>query len=379
MKKVSLLLIIFIFCTSILPITDISAQSLELSAPSAILMEASSGEILFDKNSSEIRTAASITKVMTLILTMEALENGSLSLDDTLYASAHAASMGGSDIWLEEGEGMTVDELIKATVIMSANDAAVVLAENIGGSEEAFVEMMNSKALELDMADTVFKNPNGLEEEGHVTTAYDIALMSRELIKHEKIFDYTLVWIDHLRNGETQLVNTNKLINTYSGITGLKTGTTSQAGSCITATAKRENLELIAVVLGCSSSDERFKDSATLLDYGFAKWKMIDPGIPAIDPVPISGGMKDFVSATTEGSSSILADIGAENNVTSEILIYEDITAPILVGDELGKVLIKNGEETVKEFPILSGENVDEISFSGAFMYFMGRFANSFG
>ena len=267
------------------------AEELTITAPSGVLMEASTGRVLFEKNPHEVRPCASITKVMTLCLVFEAIDDGRLSLDQTLTASAHAASMGGSDIWLEEGESMSVNDLIKATVIMSANDAAVVLAEAVSGSEESFVAAMNEKAKELGMNDTVFKNCNGLDEEGHVTSAYDVALMSRELISHEKIFDYTLTWMDSVRNGETQLVNTNKLIRSYQGITGLKTGTTGEAGSCITATAEREGLELIGVVLGADSTDHRFQDAAALLDYGFANWKVTMPELPALERVPVSRGM----------------------------------------------------------------------------------------
>ena len=220
---------------AVLALPGVTAQGGEVAvtAQAAVLMEASTGQVLFEKGAHVRRACASITKVMTLLLTFEALEAGELSLDQELTASAHAASMGGSDIWLEEGEQMTVDDLLKATVIMSANDAAVVLAEAVSGSEEAFVARMNERAGELGMEDTVFKNCNGLDEEGHLTSAYDVAVMSRALLAHEKIRDYTLTWMDSVRNGETQLVNTNKLIRSYQGITGLKTGTTGQAGSCI--------------------------------------------------------------------------------------------------------------------------------------------------
>ena len=264
---------------AVLALPGVSAQGAQVAvtAPAAVLMEASTGQVLFEKGAHDRRACASITKVMTLLLTFEALEAGELSLDQELTASAHAASMGGSDIWLEEGERMTVDDLLKATVIMSANDAAVVLAEAVSGSEEAFVARMNERAGELGMEDTVFKNCNGLDEEGHLTSAYDVAVMSRALLTHEKIRDYTLTWMDSVRNGETQLVNTNKLIRSYQGITGLKTGTTGQAGSCISATAQREGMELIAVVLGAESTDLRFQDAKALLDYGFAGWKTVTP------------------------------------------------------------------------------------------------------
>lgn len=259
------LVILFSFPSSV----KVSAVSVDtVTAPSAILMESTTGKIIFEKNSHEKRPCASVTKVMTLLLVFEAIDSGKLSLDDTITASEHAASMGGSDIWLEPGEKMSADDMIKATVVASANDAAVALAEHISGSEEAFIENMNKRAKELKMNDTVFKNCNGLDEEGHVTSAYDVAIMSKELIKHEKIFDYSSIWLDTLRDGKTQIVNTNKLLKTYNGITGLKTGTTDDAGCCMSATAQRGDVSLIAVVLGCDTGKERFADAAALLDYG---------------------------------------------------------------------------------------------------------------
>ena len=265
----------------------------DITSPAAVLMDAQSGKILFEKNAHEQRPCASITKVMTLLLVMEALDSEKIHLDDVVTASAHAASMGGSDIWLEEGEQMTVDEMIKATAVASANDAAVALAEFISGTEDDFVAAMNEKAKALGMKDTVFKNCNGLDEEGHLTSAYDVALMSRELIKHKKIFDYTSIWLDSLRGGETQIVNTNKLLRTYDGITGLKTGTTGDTGSCITATAERNGVSLIGVILGADSGTARFKDAATLLDYGFANFETANLSLTDdLYPVKVEDGME---------------------------------------------------------------------------------------
>lgn len=372
LKKIAaVLLMLAIICVPSIPS---SAQELELNAPAAVLMEASSGRLLFEKNPHEKRPCASITKVMTLLLTMEAIESGTISMDDTLYASAHAASMGGSDIWLKEGEAMTVNELIKATVIMSANDAAVVLAEAVAGSEDSFVAMMNEKAKELGMDDTTFKNCNGLDEEGHLTSAYDVALMSRALIRHEKIFDYTLTWIDYLRDGQTQLVNTNKLIKSYKGITGLKTGTTSQAGSCISATAKRDGMSLVSVVLGCDSTDNRFKDAAALLNYGFAKWTVVSPEIPPMEQVAVKGGMKDFTEVKVEGNAEILTQLGSKDSISCEIVLDEEIKAPISPGQQLGVVKIFSGKELLRELPIKALDTVEEISFSKAIWYFLSQF-----
>ena len=331
-------------------------------------------KVLYEKNAHEQRPCASITKVMTLCLTFEAIEGGQLSLDDTLTASAHAASMGGSDIWLKEGEQMTVDDLIKATVIMSANDAAVVLAENVAGSEEAFVAKMNEKAQALGMADTVFKNCNGLDEEGHVTSAHDVALMSRELLKYPKIQDYTLTWMDYLRDGATQLVNTNKLIRSYQGITGLKTGTTSQAGSCITATAERNGLALIAVVLGADSTDNRFADARALLDYGFAGWSVTVPESPALEPAPVTGGMENTVALQVGESPKLLMKAGESQNVQQSVQIREGISAPIQKGDVLGKVVYSAGGSVLAEVPITAGASVEAITFGSAFRYLLQGF-----
>ena len=348
----------------------VCAEELTVTAPSAVVMEASSGQVLYEKDPHQVRSCASITKVMTLCLVMEAIDDGRLSLDQTLTASAHAASMGGSDIWLEEGESMSVDDLIKATVIMSANDAAVVLAEAVSGSEEAFVSAMNQKAQELGMKDTVFQNCNGLDEEGHVTSAYDVALMSRELMTHEKIFDYTLTWMDSVRGGETQLVNTNKLIRTYQGITGLKTGTTSQAGSCITATAEREGLELIAVVLGADSTDHRFQDAAALLDYGFANWKVVVPEAPALERVPVARGMVPDVAAQAGESPKLLLKAAQTGEVETEIQ-WKELTAPICQGDVIGTLRYCLEGETLAQVDITAGESVEEVTFLSGFWYLL--------
>ena len=349
----------------LLPAFPAQGADLEVTAPSAVLMEASTGQVLFEKDPHAVRSCASITKVMTLCLVFEAIDSGRLSLDQTLTASAHAASMGGSDIWLEEGEAMSVDDLMKATVIMSANDAAVVLAEAVSGSEDAFVERMNQKAQELGMNDTVFKNCNGLDEEGHVTSAYDVALMSRELIRHEKIFDYTLIWMDSVRGGETQLVNTNKLIRSYQGITGLKTGTTGQAGSCITATAEREGLSLIAVVLGADSTDHRFQDAAALLDYGFGGWRVTEPEVPVLDPVPVAQGMVPTVEVQAGESPSILLEAAETGQVETEIVLQE-LAAPVQAGEVVGKIHYQVNGKTVAQVDITAVSGVEAVTFSGA-------------
>ena len=340
--------------------------SLNLNAPSAVMIEADTGKILFEKNKDRERACASITKVMTLLLVMEALDSGQLKLDQKLTASAHAASMGGSDIWLEEGESMTVDDLIKATAVASANDAAVVLAEAISGSEDAFVDKMNKRAKSLGMKNTTFLNCNGLDENGHLTTAYDVALMSRELIKYPKIFEYTSIWIDNLRGGKTQIVNTNKLLKTYDGITGLKTGTTAEAGCCMSATAERDGLSLVAVVLGCKSGTERFKDAASLLDYGFANYTTQKLALPknARDDVQVEGGMVKTIKVECSDPGDMIVSRMATNKITSELKIKKKIEAPIKKGDRVGEVNYYLDGELLKNIPITAKESVDKMTFS---------------
>lgn len=357
-----------LLAASALPVTAGALSEEDLTAPSAVLMEASTGKVLFEKNSHEVRACASITKVMTLLLVMEAIDQGRMSLTDTITASEHASSMGGSDIWLEPGEIMSADDMVKATVVASANDAAVALAEHLEGTEEAFVQKMNQRAAELGMKDTVFKNCNGLDEEGHVTSAYDVALMSRELIKHEKIFDYTTIWMDTLREGKTQIVNTNKLLKSYNGITGLKTGTTGGAGSCITATAQRDGLSLIGVVLGSATGKERFTDAAALLDYGFSNYMIYTPGLPeeALQPVPVVNGMQSQVAVESAASGSVLLTKGREKDLKTEVKLSESVEAPVAKGQQLGKIVYTLDGEVLTEYPITAAGDVEQISFFSA-------------
>ena len=350
--------------------------NIEISAPAAVLMEPKTGKVLYEKNAHEVRCCASITKVMTMTLVMEALDSGKINLTDTVAASEHSSSMGGSDIWLEPGEVMTVDELSKATMVASANDAAVALAEHVCGSEDIFVTEMNRKANELGMADTVFKNCNGLDEDGHVTSAYDVALMSRELIKHKKIFDYTSIWMDYLRDGKTQLVNTNKLLRSYKGITGLKTGTTSQAGSCITATATRGNLSLIAVILGATNGKDRFKDAATLLDFGFANYNMLQPVVDEsiFEPVKVLDGMKPEVAVEAHVGAEVLVPKGKEHSIDSSMEIASEVAAPVKKGQSLGRLIYKLNDEIVAEYDIVAAEDVEAINFSAIFKDLLSKF-----
>ena len=331
-------------------------------------MDANSGKILYEKNPHDPRPCASITKVMTLTLVMEAVDSGKINMDDTVTTSAHAASMGGSDIWLEEGEQMSVDDMIKATVVASANDAAVALAEFVSGSEDDFVAAMNDKAKALGMEDTTFKNCNGLDEEGHITSAYDVAVMSRELIKHKKIYDYTSIWLDYLRGGETQIVNTNKLLRTYDGITGLKTGTTGDAGSCISATAERNGLSLIAVVLGADNGTDRFKDAAALLDYGFANFETKELSLnEELFPITVEGGMRDTAKIKCPDISYMTVPKGEGEGLKQTLDIPDSIIAPVEEGDRVGSLVFTLNGEDIASFDVVTAEAVEEKTF-GALM-----------
>lgn len=357
----------------IVPICVLSTQALsqeDFTSPALVLMEPQSKKILFEKNANEQRACASITKVMTLLLIMEAIEEGAISYDDVVTTSEHAKSMGGSDIWLEVGEQMTVHEMIKATAVASANDAAVALAEHLCGSESDFVAKMNERAKELGMENTVFKNCNGLDEEGHLTTAYDVAVMSAELMKHEKIFEYTTIWLDTLRNGETQIVNTNKLLKSYDGITGLKTGTTGDAGSCITATATRENMSLCAVVLGSSTGTERFKDAAMLLDYGFANFELLqfDAKDNNLKGIEVKNGMQNLVGIECSGASNMVVAKGSSKNVKQDINLSEFVEAPIKKGQKVGTLTFTLDDKKVESFDILAKDSVKEITFKAVML-----------
>lgn len=351
------------------PVSSSALSEGEITAPSAVLMEPTTKKVLYEKNPHEVRPCASITKVMTMLLVMEAIEDGKFTYEDTVTASAHAASMGGSDIWLVEGETMTVHEMIKATMVASANDAAVALAELVSGTEDEFVALMNEKAKALGMKDTVFKNCNGLDEEGHVTSAYDVAIMSSELIKHEKIFEYSNIWLDYLRDGETQIVNTNKLLKTYNGITGLKTGTTDDAGSCMSATAERDGLSLVAVVLGCTSGTERFKDAATLLDFGFANYMCTTLEVPKdeLTPIKVKNGMQSQTDIYCDFSENLVLPKGSTDKAKAEVSLKEELGAPVKKDQKVGLITYTVNGEKVAQADVLSKSEVDKITFSKVF------------
>ncbi len=346
----------------------IKEPNLELSGKSAILMDASTGTVLYEKNADLRLSPASVTKIMTLLLVFEAIEKGTLKYDDVLTVSENAASMGGSQIFLEAGEEMSVDELLKSVIVASANDAALTLAEHVSGSEEGFVSAMNVRASELGMINTHFENVTGLDDDvtEHLTTARDIAIMSRELLKHDKITEYTTIWMDSVRDGEFVLTNTNRLVRFYRGITGLKTGSTSKAGFCISATAKRNDLHLIAVIMGADSSDNRNVSVAKLLDFGFANYGAYVDNSIMPEAIRIYGGKSDFASTYCNDFTALINKESA-SNITSEIQMNEYVTAPVKKGDIVGKIIYKLNDDVIGENPIYCAENIDKISF---FEYF---------
>ena len=357
-------------------ITTAGTDTLDVPCAAAILIDEDSGTVLYEKNADQQRPIASITKVMTLLLAFEALSAGRISLSDTVPVSEHAYHMGGSQIWLEPGEQMTLDDMLKAICISSANDAAVAVAEFVGGSEPAFVQQMNARAAELGLTNTHFENACGLDAEGHLSTARDVAMMSREiLLHHAEVRNYCSIWMDSLRDGATQLVNTNKLLKTYNGITGLKTGTTSRAGVCISASAERNGLRLIAVVLGADSGKERFAAATALLDYGFANYENVTPQMPVDAPeaISVSHGTADKVELTYSTPTRFLMPKNAAEPLTSSIELPQKLAAPVAQGTHLGTVQLSSGGEVLASFPISAAQGVDALSFR----YCFGRLVDS--
>ena len=376
-KFFTVFLIFTVFVSQLEPKAIFSLDNLEdISAKSAILVEENTGQVLYEKGSDETRSMASITKIMTLILVMEAIKNNKIKLTDTVVASENAKSMGGSQIWLKSGETMTVEELIKAVIIVSANDASMALAEHICGTEENFVNLMNKKAKELKLEGTNFKNCTGLDEEGHFSTAKDIAKMAQELIKNKEIFKYTTTWMDYLRDGKSLLVNTNKLIKSYRGITGLKTGTTNDAGCCICVTARRNDIGLIAVILGCEKSEDRFKDATTLLDYGFNNFYFVIPRLDNIklNPLKILKGIKKNIKVEVLKDKKILIPKGKENDITNMVEIQDAVTAPVKKGQILGKVNYKLEDETIAHLNIVASEDCPDANFKNIFKRLLTSF-----
>lgn len=365
MKKLAVfVLLAALLTTGVLAIEPVPESAITINAPSAILMEKETGEIIYEKNAHERLSPASVTKVMTMLLVIEAIEDGSLGFEDTVTGSAHARSMGGSQIWLEEGEQMTVSDMLKAVAVSSANDCAVALAEHISGTEEAFVARMNERARELGMTNTGFSNCTGLfEGDDHLTTAYDIALMSRELIRHGAIKDYTTIWMDDLRGGEFGLSNTNKLIYYYSGSTGLKTGFTTKAMYCLSATAERDGVEYIAVVLKAPTSNDRFESAKTLLNFAFANYALAsmlpEEGLPTL---PVKLGTSGEVELLCGGAEQRLVKQGELSSLEYSIELPETVEAPVEEGAVLGALTVKSGENVLARVPLRAAAAVERLS-----------------
>lgn len=335
-------------------------QSLTITAKSAILTERSTGTVLFEHDADKQMPPASITKVMTLLLVFEAMDAGKFTMETEIVASEHACSMGGSQIWLEPGETFTVNELLKAAAISSANDACVALGEAVSGSEETFVELMNERAAELGMKNTVFKNCTGLDAEGHLSTARDIAIMSAELLRHPEIKNYSTVWMDSLRGGKTELTNTNRLVRFYKGCTGLKTGSTDGAGCCLSASAERDGMELISVTLGSPNTDERFAAGRKLLDYGFANFALVKMTPPEeyLAPIPVAHGTAETVQPICEEPAAFLLKKGQEAGVEQSVYLPEKLEAPVKAGDVLGRVTVTLSGGEIGGYDIVAAEDV---------------------
>ena len=353
--------------------TATDAIQLDIKAKSAILLEPVTGQILYESNADEQTAPASITKIMSLLLVMEALENGTLALDTVVTASEHACSMGGSQIWLEPNEKMTVDELLKAAVIASANDATVALGEAIAGSEEGFVNLMNEKAKALGMNNTHFINCTGLDADGHLTSAHDVAIMSAQLIRNDLIKQYSTDWMDTLRNGESELVNTNKLVRFYEGCTGLKTGTTSSAGYCLSATAERGGMQLVAVVMDGETSTDRFEGAKKLLNYGFANYSFttVKADLGENPTIKVNRGITDSVGVTAKSELSILMPKTTAANITQTIDLPEAIDAPVNTTDTIGHVYVMNGEERIGVIELAAASTVDRLNISHTFVWLL--------
>ena len=341
----------------------------ELDCESAVLMEASTGKIIYKKDENKKLSPASITKIMTMLLVVEAIESKKLSFYDKVTCSEHASSMGGSQIWLEVGETMTVHDLLKSVAVGSANDASVALAEHIAGSEEAFVALMNAKAKELGMENTNFTNACGLDDDNLYTTAKDVALMSKALISHEIIKQYTTIWMDTIRNESVQLVNTNKLVRFYRGATGLKTGTTSKAGCCLSGTAKRNGMELIAVIMGAKSSNDRFAFAKKLLDFGFANLTIFKPGdkIKFKKHLKLNDGQKEKIKIVYDEIKNELIKTEDKGKIKVEIKLNNSLKAPVYKNDIVGEIIVLNNKKVLKKYNIRSGETVEKVNFKFSF------------
>ena len=372
MKGIRRLLALGLFLAVLTPVQAAGAE-LSVAGKSAVLMDVATGTVLYESNANEPLAPASVTKIMTMLLIMEAVDSGSISMTDQVTASETAAAKGGSQIYLKAGETMSVSDMLKSIAVSSANDCACAMAEHIAGSEEAFVARMNQRAQELGMKNTHFFNCTGLDDSpeaaSHKTTAYDIALMSRELLKnHPKIKEFTTIWMDTVRNGTFGLSNTNKLIRFYQGATGLKTGFTSSAGYCLSATAQRDGMELIAVVMGADTSQNRNAACKQLLDYGFANFALIQPELTETGDVPVRLGTQDGVPVQLGDFSGLLIDKSQKSSVTTQVTLEEVATAPVSQGQRLGTLKVLSGDQLLREIPLVAAQSVPRLTWGAMFV-----------
>ncbi len=357
--------------------TTVSAKGIdELTSKSYILMDGLSGNVLLENHADEKLPPASITKIMTMLLAIEAIDSGKISTDDIVTVSSSAAIKTGSHVFLAEGEQISVNDLMKAIAVASGNDAAIAIGEYLCGTQEKFVQEMNTRAKELNMQNTHFVNCNGLDTQGHYSTARDIAIMTYELLKHPKIFDYTTIWMDTLRNGTFQLANTNKLIRFYEGANGMKTGSTSEAGYCLSATALRDGIQLIAVVMAAPSSSERFADASALLNYGFQSYSKVDACKKGdiLGEIAVKNGITDMITAVAGNEYSMLIENNKKDLLKQEIVLPQEITAPVLPEQKLGEVIYTFEEREVARVPIVALTGSDKISFSYLFEQLLSSF-----
>ncbi len=369
-KLICTALCLAVLTSPVYAIDTLTDDDIEISAPSAILTEKVTGEVIYEKNSHERLPPASVTKIMTMLLIVESIERGDISLEDTVVASERAASFGGSCVYLEQGEKMSAGEMLKCICVVSANDCAVAMAEQLCGSEQAFVSRMNERARELGMEDTVFKNCTGLfDDDGHYTSAYDVAVMSRELIRHELIKQYSTIWTDSIRNGAFGLSSTNRLVYCYDGCTGLKTGFTEKAMYCLSATAERDGVEYIAVVMHAGSSDARNSDAMTLLSYGFASCRLLPLRAPdVLPPVRVSLGEADSVQPVYDGAQAALVPKSGMGDVSYELDLPELLTAPVAEGQRIGTLNVSSGGRTLFSVPLVSDCAVARAGFASTLL-----------
>ena len=377
MKRFWGLTLVFILVWTAIPVGARGA-SLTVDAKSALLMDVATGTVLMEQHAHEPLAPASVTKVMTMLLIMEAIDSGRIGWEDSVIASETAAAKGGSQIYLKVGETMSVADMVKSIAVSSANDCACAMAEHIAGSEEAFVSMMNSRAAELGMQDTHFVNCTGLDDseeaKAHRTSAHDIALMSRELLKnHPDIKKYTTIWMDTVRQGEFGLSNTNKLVRFYPGCTGLKTGFTSGAGYCLSASAERDGMELIAVVMGCETSQDRFQSCKRMLDYGFATYALVKPELQGTLTVSVTLGKSREVPAVPGDSSALLIDKALKNSVTTDITMDESVQAPVSKGQRLGTMTVRSGDRVLAQVPMVAETAVERLRFGDIFLMLLKK------